>query len=135
MIKPVSMFSLFQSNYYLLLINLSIHVQYLVEQMEGVDVMRTQADEKMKSAERMIVENRRKTAKTIHAERSLSKTTNDKLKYLATTALSMERSGNRADKDVYFSGRRHQWLFQMVMAYMIASSGNGGGNSFGKRRR
>ena len=60
--------------------------------------MRTQADEKMKLAERMIVENRRKTAKTIHAERSLSKTTNDKLKYLATTALSMERSDNHADK-------------------------------------
>ena len=60
--------------------------------------MRTQADEKMKLAERMIVENHRKTAKTIHAERSLSKTTNDKLKYLATTALSMERSDNHADK-------------------------------------
>ena len=59
--------------------------------------MRTQADEKMKLAERMIVENRRKTAKTIHAERSLSKTTNDKLKYLATTVLSMERSDNHAE--------------------------------------
>ena len=79
--------------------------------------MRTQADEKMKLAEQMIVENRRKTAKTIHTERSLSKTTNDKLKYLATTALFLERSDNHAEKvknDLMIDNLKGSHLTQVI---------------------
>ena len=70
---------------------LSINVQYFLEENGSVEVMRTQADEKMKSTEQIIIKNRSDTAKTIHAERSLSKATNDKLKNRATTTLSRER--------------------------------------------
>ena len=64
--------------------------------MKGVEVMRIQADEKMKSTEQMIFENRMDTARKIHAGSSFSKAPNDKLKNRATTALSRESSGNHA---------------------------------------